>query len=50
LRRYRNRREQLVAELLASPAHGSTAARVKAFVERIGGGKRDRSGIKKIGK
>jgi hypothetical protein len=32
-----NPRTRLVAELLASPAYGSTAARVKAFVERGGG-------------
>ena len=32
-----NRRARLAAELLASPAHGSTAARVKAFVEQGGG-------------
>ena len=29
-----NRRKRLAAELLASPEHGSTAARVRAFVER----------------
>jgi hypothetical protein len=32
-----NPRARLAAELLASPAHASTAARVKAFVERQGG-------------
>jgi hypothetical protein len=32
-----NKRERLAAELLASPTHGSTAERVKAFVERGGG-------------
>src|SRR3954452_22822538 len=32
-----NRRARLVAELLASAAHGSTAAQVKAFVEQGGG-------------
>jgi len=32
-----NKRERLAAELLASPAHDSTAARVKAFVEQGGG-------------
>ena len=32
-----NKRERLAAELLASAAHGSTAARVKAFVEQGGG-------------
>jgi hypothetical protein len=32
-----NRRARLVAELLASAAHGSTAARVQAFVEQGGG-------------
>ena len=29
-----NKRERLAAELLASAAHGSTAERVRAFVER----------------
>ena len=29
-----NKRERLAAELLASAAHGSTAERVKAFVEQ----------------
>ena len=32
-----NPRARLAAELLASPAYGSTAARVKAFVEQEGG-------------
>jgi hypothetical protein len=32
-----NRRARLAAELLASAAHGSTAARVKALVEQGGG-------------
>ncbi len=32
-----NKRERPAAELLASAAHGSTAARVKAFVEQGGG-------------
>jgi len=32
-----NRRAKLPAELQASPAHGGTAARVKAFVEQGGG-------------
>jgi hypothetical protein len=32
-----NKRERLAAELLASAAHGSTAERVRAFVERGGG-------------
>ena len=32
-----NPRARLVTELLASSAYGSTAARVKAFVERQGG-------------
>ncbi len=32
-----NKRSRLAAELLASAAHGSTAERVKAFVERGGG-------------
>ena len=32
-----NKRERLAAELLVSAAHGSTAARVKAFVEQGGG-------------
>ena len=32
-----NKRARLAAELLASDAHGSTAARVKAFVEQGGG-------------
>ena len=32
-----NSRARLAAELLASPAHASTAARVKAFVEQEGG-------------
>ena len=32
-----NRRARLAAELLASDAYGSTAARVKAFVEQGGG-------------
>ena len=32
-----NRRARLAAELLASAAYGSTAARVKAFVEQGGG-------------
>jgi hypothetical protein len=32
-----NRRERLAAELLASAEHGSTAARVRAFVEKGGG-------------
>ena len=32
-----NPRARLAAELLASAAHGSTAARVKAFVEQGGG-------------
>ena len=32
-----NQRARLAAELLASDAHGSTAARVKAFVEQGGG-------------
>jgi hypothetical protein len=32
-----NKRERLAAELLASNAHGSTAERVRAFVERGGG-------------
>ena len=32
-----NPRARLAAELLASPAHASTAARVKAFVEQEGG-------------
>jgi hypothetical protein len=32
-----NKRERLAAELLASAAHGSTAAQVKAFVEQGGG-------------
>ncbi len=32
-----NPRARLAAELLASPAYGSTAARVKAFVEQQGG-------------
>ena len=32
-----NKRERLAAELLASAAHGSTAERVKAFVEQGGG-------------
>ncbi|MGZ6045521.1 MAG: hypothetical protein ACXWNW_13410, partial [Isosphaeraceae bacterium] len=32
-----NPRSRLVTELLASPAYDSTAARVKAFVERQGG-------------
>ena len=32
-----NRRERLAAELLASTEHGSTAARVRAFVEKGGG-------------
>ena len=33
----KNKRERLAAELLVSPAHGSTAERVKAFVEQGGG-------------
>jgi hypothetical protein len=32
-----NRRARLVTEILASPEYDSTAARVKAFVERQGG-------------
>ena len=32
-----NKRERLAAELLASPEHGSTAERIKAFAERGGG-------------
>ena len=32
-----NRRARLAAELLDSPAHGSTAERVKSFVEQGGG-------------
>ena len=32
-----NPRSRLVTEILASPAYDSTAARVKAFVERQGG-------------
>ena len=32
-----NPRARLAAELLASPAYASTAARVKAFVEQRGG-------------
>ena len=32
-----NRRARLVSEILASTAYDSTAARVKAFVERQGG-------------
>jgi hypothetical protein len=32
-----NRRARLAAELLASPAYGTTVARVKAFVEQGGG-------------
>ena len=32
-----NKRDRLAAELLASTAHGTTAARVKAFVEQGGG-------------
>ena len=32
-----NKRDRLAAELLASAAHGTTAARVKAFVEQGGG-------------
>jgi hypothetical protein len=32
-----NKRERLAAELLASAAHGSTAERARAFVERGGG-------------
>ena len=32
-----NPRARLAAELLASPVHGDTAARVKAFVEQGGG-------------
>jgi hypothetical protein len=32
-----NKRARLAAELLASAAYGSTAARVKAFVEQGGG-------------
>ena len=32
-----NKRARLAAELLASDAHGSTAERVRAFVERGGG-------------
>ena len=32
-----NKRERLAAELLASDAYGSTADRVKAFVEQGGG-------------
>ncbi len=32
-----NKRERLAAELLASPAHESTAERVKAFIEQGGG-------------
>jgi hypothetical protein len=32
-----NRRARLAAELLASPAYATTAARVKAFVEQGGG-------------
>jgi hypothetical protein len=32
-----NRRARLAAELLASDAHGSTTARVKAFVQQGGG-------------
>jgi hypothetical protein len=32
-----NRRARLAAELLASTTHGSTAARVRAFVEQGGG-------------
>jgi hypothetical protein len=32
-----NKREMLAAELLAGAEHGSTAERVKAFVERGGG-------------
>jgi hypothetical protein len=32
-----NRRARLVAELLASAAHATTAARVRAFVEQGGG-------------
>jgi hypothetical protein len=32
-----NKRERLAAELLASAEHGSTAERVKAFVEQGGG-------------
>jgi hypothetical protein len=32
-----NKRARLTAELLSSAAHGSTAARVKAFVEQGGG-------------
>ena len=32
-----NKRERLAAELLASADHGSTAERVKAFVEQGGG-------------
>ena len=31
-----NKRERLAAELLASDAHGTTAERVEAFVERGG--------------
>ena len=31
-----NKRERLAAELLSSPVHGSTAERVRAFVERGG--------------
>jgi hypothetical protein len=32
-----NRRARLVAELLASVAYKGTAARVQAFIERVGG-------------
>ena len=32
-----NRRARLAADLLASPAYGSTAERVQAFVEQGGG-------------
>ena len=33
----KNRRARLAAELLASDAYGSTAARVESFVEQGGG-------------
>ena len=38
-----NARARLAAELLASTAYGSTAARVKVFVEKGGGGAGRRS-------
>jgi hypothetical protein len=44
-----NKRERLAGELLASAEHGSTAERVKTFVERGGGAGRRSLYRRKLG-